>query len=174
MTTRLTNRDAGVDISALLSTGQLRVAAQTQPFAFFDHSGFTVYRSSVFVFQAQIVADLAVGVVSTPTGQRIGDRLTEFVRTRRRKVAAAPRGESCGVVGPKYAIRGSESINWDRHASSPHDRTGRGGISRVPAVKDVGEPCEGEPHARIAGGREETNASRPTPRGTRRLPPTRP
>jgi hypothetical protein len=42
MTTRLTNPDAGVDISALLSTGQSRVAAQTQPFAFFDHSGFTV------------------------------------------------------------------------------------------------------------------------------------
>jgi len=30
----------------------------------------------------------------------------------------------------------------------------------MPAVKDVGEPCEGEPHARFDGGREETNASR--------------
>jgi hypothetical protein len=44
----------------------------------------------------------------------------------------------------------------------------------MPAVKDVGEPCEGEPHARFDGGREETNASRPKPRGARRLPPTRP
>ncbi len=30
----------------------------------------------------------------------------------------------------------------------------------MPAVKDVAEPCEGEPHARFDGGREETNASR--------------
>src|SRR5712691_4528834 len=30
----------------------------------------------------------------------------------------------------------------------------------MPAVKDVGEPWEGEPHARFDGGREETNASR--------------
>ena len=30
----------------------------------------------------------------------------------------------------------------------------------MPAVKDVGEPCEGEPHARIDGGWEETNVSR--------------
>src|SRR5712691_11590951 len=30
----------------------------------------------------------------------------------------------------------------------------------MPAVKDVGESCEGEPHARFDGGREETNASR--------------
>src|SRR2546426_10752109 len=44
----------------------------------------------------------------------------------------------------------------------------------MPAVKDVGEPCEGKPHARFDGGREETNASRPTPCGARRLPPTRP
>ena len=58
--------------------------------------------------------------------------------------------------------------------SSRHDRTGRGGRSRMPAVKDVGEPCAGEPHARFDGGREETSASRPTPRGARRLPPTRP
>jgi hypothetical protein len=26
----------------------------------------------------------------------------------------------------------------------------------MPAVKNVGEPCAGEPHARIDGGREET------------------
>ena len=30
----------------------------------------------------------------------------------------------------------------------------------MPAVKDVGEPCEEKPHARFDGGREETNASR--------------
>jgi hypothetical protein len=49
-----------------------------------------------------------------------------------------------------------------------------GGKSRMPAVKDVGEPCEGKPHARFDGGWEETNASRLMPRGARRLPPTRP
>jgi hypothetical protein len=32
--------------------------------------------------------------------------------------------------------------------------------SRMPAVKNVGEPCAGEPHARIDGGREETSTSR--------------
>ena len=44
----------------------------------------------------------------------------------------------------------------------------------MPAVKNVGEPCAGEPHARIDGGREETSASRHPPRGARRLSPTRP
>ena len=39
----------------------------------------------------------------------------------------------------------------------------------MPAVKDVGEPCEGEPHARFDGGREETSASRLMPRDVRRL-----
>ena len=33
----------------------------------------------------------------------------------------------------------------------------------MPAVKDVGEPCAGEPHARFDGGREETNANRHHP-----------
>jgi hypothetical protein len=32
--------------------------------------------------------------------------------------------------------------------------------SRMPTVKNVGEPCAGEPHARIDGGREETGTSR--------------
>jgi transposase len=42
----------------------------------------------------------------------------------------------------------------------------------MPTVKDVGEPCEGEPHARFDGGREETNASRSTRTtpGASRLP----
>src|SRR5512144_117073 len=42
----------------------------------------------------------------------------------------------------------------------------------MPPVKNVGEPCAGEPHARIDGGREETSDSRPrraTP-GASRLP----
>jgi hypothetical protein len=42
----------------------------------------------------------------------------------------------------------------------------------MPAVKNVGEPCAGKPHARFDGGREETNVSRPcraTP-GASRLP----
>ena len=42
----------------------------------------------------------------------------------------------------------------------------------MPMVKNVGEPCAGEPHARFDGGREETNDSRPrraTP-GASRLP----
>jgi len=42
----------------------------------------------------------------------------------------------------------------------------------MPTVKDVGEPCAGEPHARFDGGREETGASRLWPRGAWRLPPT--
>jgi hypothetical protein len=42
----------------------------------------------------------------------------------------------------------------------------------MPAVKDVGEPCEEKPHARFDGGREETSASRPsrTAQGASRLP----
>lgn len=42
----------------------------------------------------------------------------------------------------------------------------------MPAVKDVGEPCEEKPHARFDGGREETNASRPrrAASGASRLP----
>ena len=42
----------------------------------------------------------------------------------------------------------------------------------MPAVKNVGEPCAGEPHARFDGGREETSDSRQcraTP-GASRLP----
>src|SRR3954453_16033976 len=42
----------------------------------------------------------------------------------------------------------------------------------MPAVKNVGEPCAGEPHARFDGGREETSDTRPrraTP-GASRLP----
>ena len=35
----------------------------------------------------------------------------------------------------------------------------------MPAVKNVGEPCAGEPHARIDGGREETGQSGQQPRG---------
>jgi hypothetical protein len=44
----------------------------------------------------------------------------------------------------------------------------------MPAVKDVGEPCAGEPHARFDGGREETGASRPrrAEPGASRLPDT--
>src|SRR3954447_6971779 len=45
----------------------------------------------------------------------------------------------------------------------------------MPAVKNVGEPCAGEPHARFDGGREETSDSRPcraTP-GASRLPDQR-
>ncbi len=62
------------------------------------------------------------------------------------------------------------NLNGTRHRT--HDPTGRGGKSRMPAVKDVGEPCAGEPHARFDGGREETNASRPrrTAPGASRLP----
>jgi hypothetical protein len=44
----------------------------------------------------------------------------------------------------------------------------------MPAVKNVGEPCAGEPHARFDGGREETSDSRQcraTP-GASRLPDT--
>ena len=44
----------------------------------------------------------------------------------------------------------------------------------MPPEKNVGEPCEGEPHARFDGGQEETSTSRHPPRGARRLLPTRP
>src|SRR3954452_9116473 len=42
----------------------------------------------------------------------------------------------------------------------------------MPAVKNVGEPCAGEPHARFDGGREETSDSRPrrATLGASRLP----
>jgi hypothetical protein len=36
----------------------------------------------------------------------------------------------------------------------------------MPTVKNVGEPCAGEPHARIDGGREEASLSRHPPRET--------
>ena len=64
-------------------------------------------------------------------------------------------------------------INLNGRVIAPR-LTGRGGQNRMPTVKDVGEPCEGKPHARFDGGREETNASRPRRNGARRLPPTRP
>jgi hypothetical protein len=44
----------------------------------------------------------------------------------------------------------------------------------MPAVKNVGEPCAGEPHARFDGGREETSANGSVRPRARRLPPTRP
>jgi hypothetical protein len=44
----------------------------------------------------------------------------------------------------------------------------------MPAVKNVGEPCAGEPHARIDGGREETRDQSAMPREPGRLSPTRP
>jgi hypothetical protein len=43
----------------------------------------------------------------------------------------------------------------------------------MPTVKNVGEPCAGEPHARFDGGREETRPVGKTAR-PRRLPSTRP
>jgi Group II intron, maturase-specific domain len=57
-----------------------------------------------------------------------------------------------------------------RYGNRPFDKIGTYPLARLslfvakrhqmPAVKDVGEPCEGKPHARFDGGREETNASR--------------
>src|SRR6476661_2429589 len=42
-------------------------------------------------------------------------------------------------------------------ASSSHpDPTGPGGSSRTPPMKNVGEPCAGEPHARFDGRELET------------------
>jgi hypothetical protein len=43
----------------------------------------------------------------------------------------------------------------------------------MPTVKNVGEPCAGEPHARIDGGREETKPvglTQPHGPGASRLP----
>jgi hypothetical protein len=44
----------------------------------------------------------------------------------------------------------------------------------MPAVKGVGEPCAGKPHARIdvAAGGNRNQSGQHVPRGTRRLPPT--
>jgi hypothetical protein len=44
------------------------------------------------------------------------------------------------------------------------------------AVKGVGEPCAGEPHARIdvAAGGNRNQSGQHEPRGTRRLSPTLP
>src|SRR5215216_5257535 len=49
-----------------------------------------------------------------------------------------------------------------------------GGSSRTPAVKDVGEPCAGEPHARfeVAAGGNQT--SRASTRRTIQAPPADP
>jgi hypothetical protein len=46
----------------------------------------------------------------------------------------------------------------------------------MPAVKGVGEPCAGEPHARfeVAAGGNRNQSGQHVPHGTRRLPPTRP
>ena len=43
--------------------------------------------------------------------------------------------------------------------SSPRDRTGRGGEAECFSVKDVGEPCAGEPHARFDGEGLETGVA---------------
>jgi hypothetical protein len=66
-------------------------------------------------------------------------------------------------------------VNLDRLVVTPSPfRTG--GPSRMPPVKDVGEPCAGEPHARIdaAAGGNPNQSGQHEPHGTRRLPPTRP
>jgi RNA-directed DNA polymerase len=70
-------------------------------------------------------------------------------------------------------------IAWDSSGSpepfSPPDPTGSGPGSRMPAVKNVGEPCAGKPLARIdaaAGGNQRQSGSPAARRG--RLPPTLP
>jgi hypothetical protein len=44
----------------------------------------------------------------------------------------------------------------------------------MPAVKNVGEPCAGEPHARFDWGAGGTRSQSASPRDTGRLSPTRP
>jgi hypothetical protein len=93
------------------------------------------------------------------------NRLAVFVGKRRQH------GRDYG----RRLIQGSERvglISLDGCVIAP-DPTGPGGDRRMPAVKDVGEPCAGEPHARFDGGQEETSASRPRPCGAPRLPTTR-
>src|SRR6266545_8158903 len=65
----------------------------------------------------------------------------------------------------------TESENCNGRSTGRPRPTPRG-ASRMPAVKNVGEPCAGEPHARIevaAGGNRHQSA---LPHGRWRLPPT--
>lgn len=48
---------------------------------------------------------------------------------------------------------------WNRRC--PQTRSGLAGGSRMPAVKDVGEPCAGEPHARFEVAGAGNGAERP-------------
>ena len=77
------------------------------------------------------------------------DRLALFVAKRKRRTRSY--GWRAVVYGSpdRYGL-----INLNAASSRP-DPTGRGGRSRMPTVKDVGEPGAGEPHARFdeaAGG----------------------
>src|SRR5947209_7063325 len=59
-------------------------------------------------------------------------------------------------------------------ASSSHPGPTRpGGSSRTPPVKNVGEPCAGEPHARIDGRELETEHANQWPPGWHTRPGNR-
>ena len=84
------------------------------------------------------------------------NRLAIFVANRHQR----DRGFGWWVVAYRSPNRlGLIDLNGIIVAPRP---TGRGDRARrMPTVKNVGEPCAGEPHARIDGRREETGASRP-------------
>jgi hypothetical protein len=95
------------------------------------------------------------------------------LQTFRVRGQAPPTAHAVWLVGrglPVTRPHGPDRPQRDRHPATPQPAVAAG--SRMPAVKNVGEPCAGEPHARFDGGREETNVSRPrraTP-GASRLP----
>ena len=66
----------------------------------------------------------------------------------RRLVSAGRLGPQGGMTTPKPSARRTHALPY-----------GQGG-SRMPAVKDVGEPCAGEPHARFDGGELEKEQPR--------------
>ena len=86
---------------------------------------------------------------------------------RRKPQAMALR--TAAVCRPPGSLRTDQPQR--NHRCAPAEPTVAPG-SRMPAVKNVGEPCAGEPHARIDGGREETGTSRPSRAepGASRLP----
>ena len=119
-------------------------------------------------------AGRATSATETPPVLRPDHQLrAQAARAVRRQTPQAAIGYGWWVVAYASPDRlGLINLNGTVVAPTPY-RPGAG--SRMPTVKNVGEPCAGEPHARIdgaAGGNRTQSATRP--RGTRRLPPTRP
>ncbi len=99
------------------------------------------------------------------------DKVRELQRTLYRAAKADP-GRRFHALSDKVHRRDVLERAWERNHRRATTKPAVASGSRMPAVKNVGEPCAGEPHARFDGGREETSISRPcraTP-GASRLP----